>query len=196
MDSNRCLERTWENGVNLPSVHLKTGVVLAALAACALIIWAPWDSPSGPIGVSVPAKVAKEVKKAVKVTIKPKQIKVFRPSLKMDLNLPSEVQHNEAIHVVAAAKVPADEHPHTLTTTINETTGEAQSFDRREPLPWLGRDVHGELGIYYGVKDGKPDGRLSIEQKLIQIKAVHLGAQATLDQDGTWFAGIGAAYRW
>lgn len=142
------------------------------------------------------ATPAPEVREAPKVEIKPAVVKVYAQAAKTKLQLPAVVSADAGQHVIAASQVRADERPRTLITTLDERTGEATTYDRLDPLPWFAPETRGEIGIVYGLRDGAPMGRLMVRQNLIQIKSVRLGAHATLDQDGQWFAGVGAFYRW
>lgn len=153
------------------------------------------DSPT-PIRAPVAATPAPALKSVDQVTITPPVVKVYAPKAKTKLKLPAAMQADAAVHVLAASQVRADERPHTLYTLIDERTGETQTYDRAEPLPWLAAETRGEVGIGYGLRDGAPMGRLSLRQNLLQVKSVRLGAQANLDQDGQWFVGLGAWYRW
>jgi hypothetical protein len=35
-----------------------------------------------------------------------------------------------------------------------------------------------------------------LREDLLQVKALHLGLNASLDTDGAWFVGVGVGYRW
>lgn len=143
-----------------------------------------------------PAQPAKEIRTVERVALQPQVIKVYPPKAKTDFGLPQAAIGNINEHVATATKVPSAERPHTVVATLDAQTGEAQSYIREDPLPWLTRDPRGELGISYGLRDGLPMGRVSLRQNLIQIKAVHVGGLATLDQDGRWYMGAGAWWRW
>jgi hypothetical protein len=176
--------------------YLMIAVVLVCSAALALVFWLT-PTPA-PVGVSLPAQPAAEVKAmpTTAVAIKTRVVHVYPPRVKSALNLPAETVADDARQVISTAKVPADDRPHTVTTTIDLESGQAQSFIRPDSLPWLAAETRGEAGISYGIKNGEPAARISLRQNLIQIKAVRLGATATLDQDGDWYAGLGAFYRW
>lgn len=156
-----------------------------------------------PVGKPIPAKVASVVQKVPLIQITPAApVKVYAPAAKEKLKLPKEVQDDKSKYVLAASRVAPDDHPHTITTVIDQQTGESQTYDTREPLPWLAVDLHGSAGMYYGVKNGYPALRFEAHQNLLDIKAVTVGITATADQmvqgpiQADWFVGIGAAYRW
>lgn len=170
--------------------------LLASALAGAVVAGAVVHYLKSPAEASKPAEVATDVKGEIKRSAAIKSVRVYRPAVKRSLNLPASILADPSEQVVAAAKVPADDRSHTVTTTINTDTGEAQAFDRRDPLPWLALDTRGEIGLAYGYKRSEQVARLSLRQDLVQIKALHLGAQANMDSDGEWFAGIGVWYRW
>lgn len=174
------------------ALTIRLVLVLAAYGVFAWIIW-PAPAPVLPMVPAVPAPVLKTVEK---ITIAPPAVQVYAPKAKKKLKLPAAMQADPAQHVIAASQVRADERPHTVITLLDERTGEATTYDRADPLPWMAPETRGELGISYGLRDGAPMGRLSLRQNVLQIKAVRLGAQANIDQDGQWFVGLGVFYRW
>lgn len=157
-----------------------------------------------PVGLNVVATPAPEVKKQPQVDkpIKAKTVKVYPAAVKNTIKLPEIIQDNPALDVIASNQVPADDHPQTITTLINTDTGESQTFVKRDPLPWLALDPHGEAGLYMGIKNGEPTARLEVKQGAFQVKALHFGVIGSVDQpisgvQGTdYFIGTGAWMRW
>lgn len=178
---------------NVPAI-----LAVMALVACGALVWFIWSSYqlSQTASSIAPATPAPALKAVEKVEIAPPTVQVYAPRAKAKLKLPASVQADAAVHVLAASQVRADERPHTLITTLDTSTGAVETVDRADPLPWLAPETRGEMGVSYGLRDGAPMGRLSLRQNLVQIKSVRLGAVATLDQDGRWYAGVGAFYRW
>lgn len=160
--------------------------------------------PQAPVGLNVIATPAPEVKKQPQVDkpIKAKTVKVYPAAVKNTIKLPEIIQDNPALDVIASNQVPADDHPQTITTLINTDTGESQTFVKRDPLPWLALDPHGEAGLYMGIKNGEPTARLEVKQGAFQVKALHFGVVGSVDQpisgvQGTdYFIGTGAWMRW
>ncbi len=148
--------------------------------------------------VSKPLPVAKEVAQEVMIALPEKTpIKAYRPSVKKKLNLPVDVQADPGAHVIATGKLSATEdRPYTLTTVIDEKTGESTVFARPDDLPWLSVAQRSQISIQYGLRSGEPVGRLSVSHSFLNIKSASLGVAATLDHDGQWFAGAGVSYRW
>ena len=150
-----------------------------------------------PPGIHMPASPAPELKREETVPVLVAEpVQVYRPAVKKKLKLSKAIVDDAAQHVVASSKTANDERQHTITTTLDTTTGQFTSYDRVEPLPWGAVNTKTEIGLFYGLRGGEPIARLQGQQTLLQIKAVRLGATATLDSDGETFIGIGAWARW
>lgn len=181
-------------------------MLIVLMVACA----AAWinnflKSEPPPVGVTVIATPAPEVKGQEKkpVAIKSGKVKAYTaPKNKAHLNLPQPVQDDPLQVVLESTQVKADDHPQTVTTTIDSDTGETKTYVRRDPLPWLAWDTHGEVGAYGGIKNGVLTARVEAKQGLVQIKALHLGVIASVDQplsgpiSADYYVGAGAWYRW
>lgn len=171
-------------------------ILLVALFVLAAAWWYFTPRPA-PVGSTVLAKPAPELKGEKKQDITPPKVAVYAPAAKKRLDLPAAVQDDPSKYVLGSAKLPADHHPHTVTAVIDAQTGEVQTYDRRDPLPWLAAEQTGEIRIDVGIKNGLVKvGRLSLREDLLQVKALHAGVNATVDTDGAWFAGAGIGYRW
>lgn len=152
-----------------------------------------------PPGITVEAKPASEVKHETKVEIPVRKVKVYKPAAKAKLKLPDAAIWDKGQHVIASSKIANDDRPHTITTTINATTGETMTYDRIDPLPWLAVNTKSEIGLYAGIKRGETAMKLEGKQEIMQIKAIHLGAIASVDamRSGTdSFVGVGVWGRW
>lgn len=181
------------------------GVGMTAIGCYLFVIFGmPLLFPGkGPSTVSVPATPAPEVKRAPTKRVSVKApVKVFDDSTKPKLKLPAAVIDDPDEHVVAATQVKGSDRPQTITTTINEQTGESQSFVKTDPYPWLAFENRAEVRMAYGyrysLKDHqvKPVGRLSFTYDALRVKALTLGTTAQIDTDGQAFVGVGVAYRW
>ena len=157
--------------------------------------WQHWR-PVPQFGVAQLAAPAKIVAAIQTEAIQPKRVIVYKQIAKKKLDLPAAVQADTKEHVAAATTIKADEHPHTVTTVVNEDTGKVKIYDKQEALPWLGVDTHTQVGIFYGYRGLKQIERLSLEQNLVQVKAIHVQLAATVDSDGQHFVGAGLVYRW
>lgn len=160
------------------------------------------SSMNPPVGKHVAAIPAPPVKDIPKVALKPKSgsVRIYASRAKIKLDLPAEIAKDDNQQVIESTQVKADDHPQTVTTIINAETGETQTLVRRDPLPWLAWDYRGSIGAYAGIKNGEPAVRVEAKQNLIQLKAVHVGVVASLDQRASgqqdYFVGVGAEYRW
>lgn len=143
------------------------------------------------------ATPAPELSAQPKLSITPQKVSVYAPSAKAKLRLPETVQSDPGMYVLGSAKLPADTHPHKITTVIDAGSGDVQTYDTREPLPWLAAEQTGEIRIDYGYKNHLVKvGRMSLREDLLQVKALHAGINAAIDTDGSWFAGVGIGLRW
>lgn len=170
--------------------------LVAVLAILALAWWHFTPNPP-PVGSTVVAQKAPELKKVARKNITPPKVPVYAPPAKAKLDLPADIQGDPNKYVLDSVKLPNDTHPHTVTTVIDAATGEVQTFDRRDPLPWFKPEQTGEARLDYGFKAGRPmTTRLTLREDLLQVKALHAGINASLDADGQYFVGAGVAWKW
>jgi len=174
----------------------RLAVVLAVLAAFVLAVWLLlWalrdDAPAGRVGFATPA-----IPTAKTETLPIQTIKVFAPSAKKKLKLPAAVKPDQ--HVIAASRIEPDAHPKTLITLVDAETGEFETIERVEPLPWIAASKPGSVGAYYGIKRdaASPIVRVVVQQSFLQIKALRFGGMASADSDGEVFAGVGVSWQW
>lgn len=171
--------------------------IVVAMLAVTAFIWHHYTPKPAPVEQWTPAKPAPQLQATPKTTIAPPKVAVFVPAAKGKLDLPPEVQADPKQHVINATVVASDDHPQTITTVIDDQTGEVQTFVRREPLPWLAAEQRGELRFDVGIKQGLARvGRLSVREDLLQVKALHAGLNASIDTDLQFFVGGGVGYRW
>lgn len=151
----------------------------------------------GPTATAVAAKLAPEVSKIERVEVAPKTVKALPHKAKQKLALPEPVASDPNIYALGANRIKPDLYPVTVTTTLDAETGEIQTYEKREPMPLLALPKRGEAGVAYGFKpDGGPVWRLYARQGLLDVKAMRVGVEATLDSDGDAFAGASLSYRW
>lgn len=189
--------------VNGQSVTLYKGViVLLVLAMLVMAGWFIWLTKLKPVerpGQTVEATQAKEVAAVPTVAVPVKSVQAYPKPVKKNLNLPKAAQDDDRKVVVAASKVAAGDRPHTVTTLIDTDTGKAETYVRADPLPWLAYTSRGSAGVYYGMKNGEQSVRLQVTQNIVQVKAIHIGATASVDMVAgrtDTFVGVGAQYRW
>lgn len=132
-------------------------------------------------------------------TIKPPDcaVVVAKPGAKKKLDLPPEVQADPKKHVTTAVIIQPDERPQSVSAIFNEATGTTDILTQRLAYPWLAIEQRGQLWAGYGLKlNGERAWRILMREDLLQLKALHLGAHASIDTGGQWFAGVGVGYRW
>ena len=111
-----------------------------------------------------------------------------------------QIQEDNTKSVVAATDLPKSKHERTVTTVIDETTGEATNYVQEKPLPLFAKESTGSAGLYLGFKNLEPAVRAEVRQDLFAIKALTLGVTASADvtQSGNTdtFIGIGGRFEW
>lgn len=184
---------------NTPHGYAMSVTVGVLLTIIGVLVYFHFKPQQVPTGMHVIATPAPEVAKVATEFIDFAPIKVFKPEAKKRLNLPAQVQADTRAHVVASTKTANDERQHTVTTLIDDKTGEATTYDRVDPLPWLAVNTKSQVGAFYGLKNGEAAFRIQAQQELLQIKALHLGVTASADvtRGGVdTFLGVGAWARW
>jgi len=132
-----------------------------------------------------------------------KPVKVFKNSqkIKQKVKMPESVINDKNEQVISAISIPKDDlAPKTVTTTLNIDTGITTTYIKDEPLPFLSLNLHGDVGIYGGIKNGTTAVRLQANQGIVDIKDIHIKATGSIDQltngKTDYFVGVGAAYNW
>ena len=163
---------------------LPLATLFAGLGLGLLLPWLFEEAPQS----SVIAQPAKEVEKVVWVTKPCPGIKAAPEATRKELGIPEAVQGD----VVAAVRIPGDDHPHTLTGIYSPETMTVTLLDRRDPLPWLAYTGRWRAGMYYGASDDRIGAyRLTAGYELYKVKLINLGAVGSLESGGRWFAGVG-----
>ena len=181
------------------ATRIELYVVALVIAAASSGAWVYFKPQPMPPDVHVEAPPSKFVKGMDKQPVAVERIVVYKPEAKEKLKLPETIEADDAKHVVAAVTTPNDERQHTITTVVDSQTGEFTTYDRVEPLPWIGVTTKSEVGAYLGLKNGQPAVRVAGRQEVLQIKSVRIGAVGSVDitQSGVdSFVGIGAWARW
>lgn len=174
-------------------------IVAAVAAATAVGTWSYFKPTPMPEGVQIEATPSKFVRNVEKAPVVVERVVAYKPEAKEKLKLPETIKADDKKHVVASVTTPNDERQHTITTIVDSQTGEFTTYDRVEPLPWIGVTTKSEVGAYLGLKNGQPAVRIAGRQEVLQIKSVRIGAVASVDitQSGVdSFVGIGAWARW
>lgn len=177
---------------------IRTILEVIGIIAAAILLWFDVQKPvAAPASQPQAAQKAPEVASVAKTEINPPKVVVYAPEAKKKLNLPAPVQSDQAVAVLDSSIVPDSNHPQTVTTVIDATTGESKTFVTTDPYPWIAGENEKEVRISYGVKNGLLRvGRISFTDDLVQIKALHFGVTLSLDSDLSYFAGVGIGYKW
>lgn len=181
-----------------------------ALLACAglallIMLWVSMLPGLAPVGAATPAAPDPALRHETQTDtpVQSGTVKTYAPEVKRKLPLPPQVQADDNKQVLGASRLPADDHPQTVTTVIDTKTGATETYVARDPLPWLAVDTSGDAGIYYGLRNGAKAFRVEARQGFIAIKAVHIGIIAGFDQPigamqnaPDTFIGMGAWAHW
>ncbi len=128
--------------------------------------------------------------------IKPAKVIVYAPAAKAKTKVPEPLKSDPGAFVIGSSTIPASNQPQIATSVFNFNTGETKTFISKEPEPLFQMEKKYEIRASYGMKTGSGMiTRLSFSDDLMQIKAFHLGADASIDSDGEGFAGVHIAYR-
>jgi hypothetical protein len=177
-------------------MSIRTILELIGAAIGAVILWFGMQRPA-PVIEPRKAEQAPEIAAVPSAEIHPAKVKVKGSSAKKKLNLPADVQANDALHVMDSAVLPPEDRDVTVTHLIDENTGETQTLVEEKPYPLIEAENDKTASFAIGVKNGgKTVVRLTLVDDLVQVKAVHFGAMATADSDGALFLGVGISYRW
>lgn len=180
-------------------------IVLLCIAAVVWLVFGRQPAPQseGVTVESTPAPVLINTPLIDLALSSPVKVYSGGATTKQQLKLPATVVKDDSKQVISGTRIDAkDDHPKTVTTVIDADTGESTTYVTTEPLPWLAMDTRGGVGLYAGLKNGQQVARLQLRQDVLQIKNVHVGAIASIDQPITgagqqdYFIGVGAEYRW
>ena len=188
------------DALNTAQRALLAAVLLLALFIAGVVLgaWLAYK-PAQPAGDWQPAQPDKRISTTPTQTVQPKDCRVVvaAPAAKDQLDLPPDIRNNPAQHVSASAVVQPDEHPQSVVTIFDTTTGQTKAITQRLTHPWLATEQRGQLWAGYGLTPGgERVGRILLREDLLQIKAMHLGMTGEVDTMGGWFVGLGVAYRW
>lgn len=176
---------------------IRERLIVAAVAILAsLVVWTFWPRETPEVGKAVALPPAPEVRTVEKIIERPKVVYVYPQKTKQALNLPPDVVADPAKKAIATGKLDAEEREYTLTAVLDTETGDSQVYARPDPLPWIGPGKRGAVGIAYGFANGEPVGMIYGQHDLLQVKRLHAGARAEIDQRGEWWAGGYVELRW
>lgn len=138
--------------------------------------------------------ISPELAKVDKVEITPKKVIVYAPAAKV--KLPTEIKEEQSLAVLGSTILPPSEKQQSIYSLLNVDTGESKIIVTEKPDPWLSVESRKMIQISYGVKNfNNTVGRIEFTDDLVQIKNSHFGINASLDTDGTFFAGVGVNFR-
>jgi len=171
-------------------MELRTKLEIGALALIAVLVWLFNQHEPTVVDQWKVAKIAPELKLVPKelVTI---PVEVFKPEALTVLNL--DVPKDDK--VVDAVEVPSSLRPQEVVTVV-EKSGKVDTLLRAKDYPWLAAEQTGEVRADFGYFRGQQVVRFSVQEELVQVKALHLGVVGTVDTAGNTFIGVGVGYKW
>lgn len=179
----------------------KAPLALTALGAIIAGVSVPFFlSDTEPLGAAIQqprtaVTIAPPPKLAATAVIKA-PVTTFKAKAKEATKLPQAAKANPREHLVAVTKVRSNLRPVEVTTTVNEDTGSVTTQSAELDLPWLAPSGTTELFAEYGLKTGAGlVARIGVNQELLRIKALTLGATAHVDSTGAAFVGARLSYR-
>lgn len=187
----------------MTSRHLRRILIVAIAFAIgvgiAVVLVIAFSQPDAPSGTHMPATPAPEVKRETTVPVQVAEpVWVFKPEVKKKLKLAPKVQADPKQHVVASTRTANDERRHTVTTTLDTSTGKFTTVDRAEPHPWLEVSTKRHFGAYIGAINGSEQAiALTARQEVLRVRGVRvegvaLGVLGQEERIG--FIGIGASW--
>lgn len=171
------------------------GVVLLTLGS---VLYAKFRPEPAPPGIHLPATPAPEIKREETVPVQVAvPLQVYKPTGKKKLKLPQPVVDDPKQHVVASTRTANDERAHTVTTTLDTSTGKFSTVDRAEPPPWLAVSAKRHYGAYIGALNGEQALAITARQEVLRIRGMKVEGIAigVLGQDEqVGFVGVGASW--
>jgi hypothetical protein len=163
-------------------------------------LYLAWDNLTpdpAPVGQWIDATVSKPIAAVEKVEIKPAKLKVYAKPAKAKLKLPDAIQQDESLYVLSSSTVKPSLRPQTVTTVVNEATGESTTITRREAYPLLAFENTNRVSLNYGV-NARLDrvGWITYEKTFAQVKGWHAGITATAVSDRSGLVGGTLRYEW
>jgi hypothetical protein len=134
-----------------------------------------------PIGVPTAAPVAPQLSSAPVSAVKVATCTVeayTAPAKVREHLLPKPIADSPKQAIVASSRIEPDDHPETVTATIDTDTGKAVQSVVREPLPWLAVETKREASVDLLEKTTGPVIRIQARQDFLQVKALHFHVMA------------------
>lgn len=168
-------------------------MIVSALVCCGAVAIYFWMKPPDFAVPATPAPVLASI--PTEQVAAPATVQVYAKKAKTKLSLPVAVVADERKQVVTSSRVAPDRNPHTVTTVMNLDTGEFDTFDRKEPLPWIAKANETALAIGAVMKDSGATWRIKARRDLFQMKELYGYAEAQLDGDREASAGVFIEWR-
>jgi hypothetical protein len=149
--------------------------VIAAIGL-AYLLWLRFKAPDVRPGEVVQAAPAKAVKNEPVVTEKPKQLIVYRDTVRIveKMGLPPAAPQER---VQQAVEVPRLKYGGTAVTFTNLSTGQSRSVIKASESPWFAFRNDLALGVGAGVSTGGNTSAVRLRYDVAQIKALTVSGE-------------------
>lgn len=137
-----------------------------------------------PVSVPVAAHVAPQIASAPVAPVKVQTctVQAYKAPAKVRAHLlPKPVADDPKQVIVASSTVAPDDHPETITATVDTQTGQAVQSVVREPYAPVAEDFRRELSVDLAEKFGGPVARLQVRQDIVQLFGAHVHLMAGAD---------------
>jgi hypothetical protein len=157
-------------GFGVHAWHVQHPTVTTRTLIQKIPVGAPTTAPVAPQLSGAPIAPAKVSTCAVEAYTAPQTVREHL--------LPKPIADSPKQAIVASSRIEPDDHPETVTATIDTDTGKAVQSVVREPLPWLAVETKREASVDLLEKTSGPVVRLQARQDLFQVKALHFHVMA------------------
>lgn len=180
-------------------------MVAVAFAVGTFLTRCSAPGPNPLVGVSVkeaPINPVVKNEEKVDVPVSNGTVRVYPSDVKASLALPAPVIADDRAHPIASIRLSASETPREVTAVLNDATGETVVYTADVATPVFALENRGSFGVDFGIKPDRDSGvptpaaRINLRQDIVQTKAIHWGASASVYSDGDYFVGLGGQLRW
>jgi len=149
---------------------------IAAAIGLPYLAWLKFKAPDVKPGAVIQATVAPAVKNEPTVAVQPKQLIVYRDTVRVveKLGLPPAAPQER---VQQAVEIPRLKYGGTAATFTNRSTGQSRTVIKAAPAPWFAFRNDLAIGAGYGIGTGGNTMAGRIRYDVAQIKALTLSGE-------------------
>lgn len=149
---------------------------MVAVFALSYLAWLRWHAPDVKSGQVVTATPAPAVENEPQIAIQPKQVIVYRDTVRVveKLGLPPAAPQEKVQQAVA---IPELKYGGTAATFINTSTGQSRTIIKASEAPWLAFRNDLAIGIGAGVGTQGNTMAVRIRYDVAQVKGVTISPE-------------------